>query len=177
MLIATERLLLRRFRDADVETLAVYRSDPEVARYQSWDAPFPLDRARAAVQGFQEGDPAAPGWFQWAIERTADHAHIGDVGVHLHQNLRQADLGFTLAGQFQGQGYATEAVRAILDQLFRVQGLHKVSADCDARNVASAALLRRAGFTQEGHLRAHSWFKGEWTDDLLFGLLATDRRR
>ena len=174
MLIATERLLLRRFRDSDAETLAAYRSDPDVARYQSWDAPFPLDKARAAVQGFAEGDPLAPGWFQWAIERTADRTHIGDLGVHLHQNRRQADLGFTLAAQFQGHGYAAEAVRGILDQLFRVQDLHKVSADCDARNVRSAALLERAGFRKEGHLRAHSWFKNEWTDDLLYGLLADD---
>lgn len=176
MPIATERLLLRRFSDADAETLAAYRSDPEVARYQSWDAPFPLDRARAAVQGFQEADPEAPGWFQWAIERTAGGAHLGDLGVHLHHNRRQAGLGFTLAAQFQGRGYATEAVLGMLDHLFRVQGLHKVSAECDARNVRSAALLTRAGFRQEGHLRAHTWFKGEWADDLLFGLLAEDRR-
>jgi RimJ/RimL family protein N-acetyltransferase len=174
--IATERLLLRRFSDADAETLAAYRSDQDVARYQSWDAPFPLDRARAAVQGYQEGDPQEPGWFQWAIERTADRAHLGDLGVHLHHNRRQADLGFTLAAGFQGRGYATEAVRGMLDHLFLVRGLHKVSAECDARNVRSAALLTRAGFRQEGHRRAHSWFKGEWTDDLLFGLLADDPR-
>ena len=69
---------------------------------------------------------------------------------------------------------ATEAVRGMLDDLFRVRGLHMVSAGSDARNVRSAALLVRAGFRPEGHRRAHSWLKGEWTDDLLFGLLAED---
>ena len=49
MLIATERLVLRRFRSSDAETLAAYRSDPDVARYQSWTPPVTLDQARAIV--------------------------------------------------------------------------------------------------------------------------------
>lgn len=166
--------MLRRFRDADAVTLSAYRSDPVVARYQSWDAPYPLERARAAVASYTAGDPLGPGWFQWAIERTAGHTHIGDLAVRRHENRMQADLGFTLAQEFQGHGYATEAVRGILGHLFRVEGLHKVSAECDARNTASARLLERAGFTREGHLRSHTWIKNEWTDDLLYGLLDTE---
>jgi RimJ/RimL family protein N-acetyltransferase len=146
-----------------------------VARYQSWAAPYPLDQARAAVAAFAAGDPLAPGWFQWAIERTADRAHIGDLAVNRHENRMQAELGFTLAVSFQGQGYATEAVRGIVGHLFRVEGLHKVSAECDARNTASARVLERAGFTREGRRRSHTWIKNEWTDDLLYGVLAEDQ--
>jgi RimJ/RimL family protein N-acetyltransferase len=62
----------------------------------------------------------------------------------------------------------------VLDHLFRVKGLHKVSAECDARNVASYRLLERTGFQREGLLRQHTWSKGEWTDDLLYGLLEAD---
>ena len=174
MLIATERLVLRRFRDSDAGTLSAYRSDPAVARYQSWAAPYSLEQARAAVASFAAADPLSPGWFQWAIERTADRAHIGDLGVNRHENRMRAELGFTLALSCQGQGYATEAVRGMLGHLFRVEGLHKVSAECDARNTASARVLERAGFTREGHLRSHTWIKNEWTDDLLYGLLARD---
>lgn len=175
VLIATERLVLRRFRESDAETLSAYRSDPAVAFFQTWAAPFPLDQARAAVAAFAAGDPLSPGWFQWAIERTADRAHIGDLGVRRHENRMQAELGYTLAPAAQGQGYATEAVRGILRHLFRVEGLHKVSAECDARNTASARVLERAGFTREGCRRAHTWMKNEWTDDLLYGLLADDQ--
>jgi RimJ/RimL family protein N-acetyltransferase len=172
MLITTDRLLLRRFRAADAPVLAGYRSDPEVARYQSWDAPFPLLRAETAVANFMASDPGRPGWFQYAIERIADKALIGDVAVHLHDNLLQAEIGFTLATAFQHQGYAFEAVHAVLDRLFRLQGLHKVTGECDARNLASAGLLERLGFTREGCLRQQTYLKGEWTDDLLYGLLA-----
>ena len=86
----------------------------------------------------------------------------------------QAELGFTLSPAYQGQGYATEAVRGLLDHLFVDWNLHRVSAECDARNTASARLLKRVGFKQEGLRLSNTWFKGEWTDDLLFGLLRSD---
>jgi RimJ/RimL family protein N-acetyltransferase len=174
MLIATERLVLRRFRTADAPVFAAYRSDPAVARYQSWDAPFPLLRAETAVANFIASEPDRAGWFQYAIERTADRVLIGDVAVRLHDNLMQAEIGFTLATEHQKQGYATEAVRAVLDRLFKVQGLHKVTGECDARNTGSAALMERLGFTLEGRLRQQTYIKGEWTDDLLYGLLAPE---
>jgi RimJ/RimL family protein N-acetyltransferase len=174
VLLTTERLVLRRFRPSDAGTLAGYRTDPEVARYQSWQSPYSLAKAQYAIESFAAADPDEPGWFQYAVELTAERAHIGDVGVNLHDNRRQADIGYTLASERQGHGYATEAVRAVLEHLFRVKGLHKVSAECDARNVASSRLLERTGFQREGLLRRHSWVKGEWTDDLLYGLLETD---
>jgi RimJ/RimL family protein N-acetyltransferase len=170
VLIPAERLVLRRFRPADGPALAAYRSDPDVARYQSWEPPVSPDLAAVLAIG----DPDTPGWFQYAIERTTDHALLGDIGVHLHDNRMQAEIGFTLAPEHQGQGYASEAVRAVLRHLFRVRGLHKVSAECDARNVASARLLERVGFIREGLRREQTWIKDEWTDDLIYGLLASD---
>jgi RimJ/RimL family protein N-acetyltransferase len=172
VLIATERLVLRRFRSSDAPTLSAYRSDPDVARYQSWSAPYTLDKARAAVAALALGDPEEPGWFQYAIELTADRVLIGDIGVDLHENLMQAEIGFTLDRAYQKRGYGAEAVRGLLDHLFTVRGLHKVSAEADARNTASARLLERVGFTREGLLRSHTWIKGEWTDDVLYGMLA-----
>ncbi|MDQ0955025.1 RimJ/RimL family protein N-acetyltransferase [Streptomyces phaeochromogenes] len=174
MLLETPRLVLRRFRAEDAAPLAAYRSDPLVARYQGWTAPVPLDSAVRMVRGLATGSPEEPGWFQYAIELKADRCLVGDVGVCLHENRMQAELGFTLAGDRQGHGYATEAVRAVLGDLFERRGLHRVSAECDARNDRSARLLRRVGFLQEGLLRQASWIKDEWTDDLLFGLLASD---
>ncbi|WP_433009150.1 GNAT family N-acetyltransferase [Kribbella sp. CA-294648] len=173
-MITTARLELRHFRPEDAEAFAAYRSVPEVARYQSWEAPFSLDNARTTVAGFATGDPLAPGWFQYAID--LDGRLIGDIGLNTADNLMQADLGFTLAPAYQGKGYATEAVGALLEQLFTERELHRVSAECDARNVTSARLLQRLGFRPEGFRPEYSWFKNEWTDDLLFGLLRRDWR-
>lgn len=171
MLLETPRLRLRRFRVDDAPVLAAYRSDPAVARYQTWSAPVSVADAARAVREFAEGDPARPGWFQYAVELKAGKRLIGDVGVHLHENLMQAELGFTLAAEHQGRGYAAEAVWAVLHDLFMLRGLRRVSAECDERNEASARLLQRVGFQLEGRRPAFTWLKGEWTDDLLFGLL------
>ncbi|MEV0899818.1 GNAT family protein [Actinoplanes sp. NPDC049802] len=176
MLLTTERLILRRFRASDAPVLSAYRSDPEVARYQSWEAPFPLERAQIAVRNFAAGSPDKAGHFQYAVELAAEETLIGDVYVRLHDNLRQAEIGFTFAGPYQKRGFATEAVSAVLDRLFGRQGLHKVTGECDARNVRSAALMERLGFRREGLLRQQTFLKGEWTDDLLYGLLATEWR-
>lgn len=174
MLIATRRLTLRRFRASDAACLAEYRSDPAVARYQSWDAPFPLERAELAVRNFAASSPDAAGHFQYAVELTEPGTLIGDVYVRLHDNLKQAEIGFTLATPYQRKGLAREAVSGVLDRLFRRQGLHKVTGECDARNVPSARLLERLGFRREGLLRQQTLIKGEWTDDLIYGLLAEE---
>ena len=170
----TARLRLRRFLPDDAPALAAYRSDPAVARYQTWREPVSPEAAAGLVARFAAGDPTEPGWFQYAVELAATGELIGDVGVRLDENRMQADLGFTLARAHQGRGYATEAVTALLDLLFTEHGLRRVSAECDARNTASARLLERVGFRREGRRAAHTWIKGEWTDDLLFGLLADD---
>jgi aminoglycoside 6'-N-acetyltransferase len=172
--LTTARLVVRRFRPADAEALAAYRSDPAVARYQSWQTPLSTEDAAELIRVFQAGDPTSPGWFQYAIARGEDDVVIGDVGVNRHDNGMQAEIGFTLARSSWRRGYAYEAASRVLDQLFRVDGLLRVSADCDARNQASARLLDRLGFRREGLRRAHTWIKGEWTDDLLFGLLADE---
>jgi aminoglycoside 6'-N-acetyltransferase len=172
--LRTERLVLRRFTDADAETLAAYRSEPDVARYQGWEAPFGVDRAREFIATLARTHPDTPGeWFQLAID--AHGRHIGDVALFVDgDEPRLARIGFTLAPQAQGHGYASEAVTAVLDYLFVARGKHRVSADCDARNARSAALLERIGMRREAHHLANGWWKGEWTDEYVYAVLATE---
>ena len=87
----------------------------------------------------------------------------------------QCEIGFTIAPRYQGRGYATEAVRLLVGYLF-ARGKHRITACCDARNAASAAVLGRLGMRREGHLRQSTWAKGEWTDDLLYALLQEEWR-
>jgi RimJ/RimL family protein N-acetyltransferase len=169
--IAAQRLVLRSLRASDAERVHAYRANPDVARYQSWDTQS-LDEVRAFIEAEGTLNCAEPGWHQLAIaERSTDHI-VGDLGVHiLESDLRQVELGFTLAPDAQRQGYATEAVRAILDHLFAAHGKHRVIASTDPRNERSIALLRRVGFRLEAHHRDSLWFKGAWVDDMIFALL------
>ena len=100
---------------------------------------------------------------------------IGDCAAHVDaDDPRQAEIGFTLAPEHQGHGYATEAVRRLLHYLLVERGKHRVSATCDARNTRSAALLERVGMRREGHLLESTWSKGEWTSDLHYAVLARE---
>ncbi|MEU2427440.1 GNAT family protein [Streptomyces sp. NPDC007851] len=173
----TTRLVLRGFGPRDAPALAAYRSDPDVSRYQSWGSPVPLAEAERLAAGFAAGDPRSPGWFQYAVQLRDAPGLIGDIGVCRAEDGRQAELGFTFDPAFQGRGYATEAVTRVVESLLLEEGLHRLSASCDGRNVRSAKLLERVGFRREGHLRQSTWMKGEWTDDVLFGLLASEYRR
>lgn len=175
--LAGPRLTLRRFRAADAPVFAAYRSVPEVARYQSWDSPFPVAAAEEAIGEMLARHPDTPGeWFQFAAvlrDGGPDGGElIGDCAACTDaDDPRQAEIGFTIAPAFQRRGYATEAAGLLLGYLFGARGKHRVTATCDARNLASAAVLERLGMRREGHLRESAWAKGEWTDDLVYAML------
>ena len=171
--LAGERVVLRRFQPADVTEFVAYRSSPAVARYQSWDAPYPREEGERFVQAIAHDHPDTAGeWFQFAAALRATGQLIGDcAAIPLADDPRQCEIGFTLAERYQGHGYATEAVRLLIGYLFTVRGKHRVIAYCDARNAPSAAVLERLAMRREGHLRESAWFKGEWTDDLLYAAL------
>ena len=121
-------------------------------------------------------DPRAAGWFQYAVSLREDIGGlIGDVGVNRRDDGRQAQVGFTLAPAYRGRGFAAEALARVVDHLLRTEARRLVHAECDARNVRSARLLERVGFRREGHLVRSTWFKGEWTDELLYAVLAEER--
>ena len=177
--LTTARLRLRPFQESDLVEFSAYRSDPAVARFQGWSAPFSRDQARAFLEEMQRTRPGSPGaWFQLAIERQAQPGIIGDCGFQvLEDEPRQAQIGFTLARPFQKQGYAAEAVRALLDFLFSQYELHRVTAICDALNLASATLLERLGMRREGHHLQNVWFKGAWGDEFSYAILQSEWRR
>jgi RimJ/RimL family protein N-acetyltransferase len=170
--LVTRRLVLRRFRDSDLEAFLAYRSDPEVARYQSW-ATYSREEAEAFLACQKELEPGTPGaWSQIALERRNAPGLIGDCALKvLAEDPRQAEIGFTLARAWQGHGYGAEAVAALLDHLFGTLGLHRVFAITDAENAAAAVLLERVGLRREGHLLENIWFKGAWGSEFLYAIL------
>ena len=171
------RVLVRRFRPEDVAEFVAYRSDAEVARYQSWDAPYPPDEGERFVAQMMTAHPDTPGeWFQFAVALRATGQLIGDCAALTRaDDPGQCEIGFTIAPRYQGRGYATEAVRLLVGYLF-ARGKHRITACCDPRNTASAAVLERLAMRREGHLRQSTWAKGEWTDDLLYALLREEWR-
>jgi aminoglycoside 6'-N-acetyltransferase len=176
--LSSERLLMRRFEPSDAPALAGYRSDPEVARYQGWEA-CTLGDAESMIRTSSKRDPGSPGgWFQFAVALASNGVLIGDCALRCGRATpRVAELGFSFGRAHQGQGYASEAVALLLDYAFGRLGLHRVFAITDQRNLPARALLERVGFRKEGEFREASWFKGEWTTELGYAVLASEWRR
>src|SRR5215213_4452670 len=116
--IESERLILRRFEDSDLAPFVAYRNDPEVAKYQSWDS-FDERDARAFIREMESAQPGVPGErFQFAVESKETGGLVGDCALQVDgQEPYRAELGFTLAREHQGKGFASEAVSRLLDGL------------------------------------------------------------
>ena len=127
-----------------------------------------------------EMEPGGP-WYQFIIERREDGLAIGDVGVGFDiPGERQVELGYRVVTDHQRQGYAREAVAAIVDYLIESHAVHRFVAVAAVPNVASTALLRSLGFRKEGVFLQSFLCDGEWLDDEYYALLArewTERRR
>jgi len=177
--LISDRLRLRRFTRADLTTFVAYRSDPDVARYQSWDAPYPwADGERMISELLGQHPDTAGQWFQFAMVLRGTGELIGDCASGTDAtDPRQAEIGFTLHPEFRGHGYATEGARELLGYLFGIRSKHRVTARCDPRNTASVGVLERLGMRREGCLRESTWAKGEWTDDLLYAMLEREWRQ
>ena len=107
MFLETSRLLLRQFKETDLEAFLAYRNDPEVSKYQGWDVPYPRYEAVEFVQEMAKPSPAPGKWIQTAIELKSTHEMIGDVAFHIKKDdERQAFIGYSLARPFWGCGYA-----------------------------------------------------------------------
>jgi aminoglycoside 6'-N-acetyltransferase len=173
LLFQTSRLLLRPFQETDLAAFAAYRSDPEVARYQSWTSPYTLDQAMAFLREMELVQAGAPGmWYQLAVERQGRPGLIGDCAFQVFaDDERQAQIGFTFSPTYQKQGYATEAVTGLLDYLFGERRLHRVTATCDVENDASVRLLERLGMRREAQFIENIWFKGAWGSEYVYALL------
>ena len=164
---------MRAFQDRDIQDFAEYRSDPDVAKYQDWDAPYSMEKATQFVEEMKAIRPGTPGeWYQIAIELKERGNLIGDCAFHiLAEDAQQAEIGFTLSRMHQGKGYATEAVTRLLDYLFGELRLHRIRATCDVENLASSRLLERIGMRREAHFVENIWFKGKWGSEYAYGLL------
>ncbi|MBM0257305.1 GNAT family N-acetyltransferase [Micromonospora sp. 4G55] len=174
--IRTERLLLRRYRIDDVDALLAYYSDPLVARYIPWE-PWSREFATTVVTRRLSSTGITGPESRLAVVAEHEGEVVGDVILWpADDTLSHGELGWAFHPAVSGRGFATEAVRAVIDVAFAQCGMHRVIAHVDVRNEASARLCERVGMVREAHLRRDHWTKGEWTDTLIYGLLAEQWR-
>jgi [ribosomal protein S5]-alanine N-acetyltransferase len=177
MKLHTSRLILREFRSDDWPAVLAYQKDPRYLRYYAWTG-----RTAAEVQRFvqmfidqQYEEPRTR--YQMALCLRESGDLIGNCGIRRSAAWsHDAEIGYELAPDQWGKGYATEAVGEILRFGFEELGLHRIAAWTVADNAASARVLEKAGFSLEGRLRDRESFKGQYWDVLVFGILAEEWR-
>jgi RimJ/RimL family protein N-acetyltransferase len=148
--LVTERLVIRRFQLADAGRLAAYRSDPEVAKFQSWSTSFSETDALEFIRLMTLKHPGAPGdWFQFAVVAGDCGRLVGDCGLCCpSQPPWVAELGFSLDPAWQGQGYAGEALRAVSDYALGTLGFQRVLGVADRGNSRACRLMESMGWSE-----------------------------
>jgi RimJ/RimL family protein N-acetyltransferase len=176
--IHTERLVLRPFEPGDLDALADMTSLPEVARYLYWEprsraeATASLQKKMAATRIEREGEILS-----LAVTPLSGGSPVGDLTLVYSSAVHaQAEIGYIFHPAVHGRGWATEAVRALVDLAFDGLGVHRVFGQIDGRNAASGAVLERLGLRREAHLVENEWVKGTWTDEVIYAVLAREWR-
>lgn len=142
----TERLVLGRSVPEEAEAISAYRSDPDVRIHQGWDRTDP-DGIRTEIEEMAGRAPGEPGgWVQFSVHEREGGRLVGDIG------LCRADgepgvikVGYTVAPAFQGRGYATEAMGALVAYAFDVLGAEVVRAYASAENAPSIRVAEKVG--------------------------------
>jgi RimJ/RimL family protein N-acetyltransferase len=177
----TERLFIRAAapEDANEANAAVIESRAELTPWMSWaEQELDLDAVRenfirARVRFMLRED------LRFHLFLGTDRQRfVGSTGLHrIDWSVPRLEIGYWLRTSFTGQGYATEAVRGLRDFAFRELDAERLEIWCDARNERSAAVARRAGFTQEALLRRNERdTAGELSDSLGFAMLREEWR-
>jgi RimJ/RimL family protein N-acetyltransferase len=130
-----------------------YSVHPENLRFQPVE---PMTEANAAAFLARQATidtSAGQCWMMCAVERRTDGRMVGEVGVYLSPAIeRTGNIGWAIHPDYQGQGLASEAARALLDHLFVERNLHRVTATGNPRNVASTRVMERLGMRREGSM-------------------------
>ena len=174
MILPTPRLILRDFEAEDWRRVFEYQSQPQHARFNSWNQRSAKD-VQAFVNRFIDWQNEIPRTrYQLAIIHRADEKLIGNCGIRSVSLFGDAELGFELDTLYWQQGYATEAANAMLEYAFSQLRLPRVRAQCVSENAASARVLRRLGMNFEKTERNALWMKDKWWDTDHFTLSGED---
>lgn len=169
IIIKTDRLFIRILEMKDKEDFFKYRSMPEIYQYQSWRPKLISE----IVDFINKNADVCPNtentWLQLAVSLNEGQM-IGDIGIHFMDD-DQIEIGYTLSPEYQGNGYALEAVKAVINYAFSELKKHRITASVDPDNIQSIKLLERIGFRKEAHFIKSFRMDDQWYDDCIYAML------
>ena len=169
--LETERLLLRRVNENDVNEVFALRSNPETMKY----IPRPLvkttDDALEHIAMIDSKIINNEG-INWAITYKDNPKLIGIIG---HYRIKaehfRAEVGYMLLPEYNGKGIVSEAVKEVVKYGFNEMKLHSIEAIIDPENFGSEKVLQKCGFVKEAHLKENEFYEGRFLDTVIYSIL------
>ena len=172
--LCTERLVLRKISVSDAEDMFAYSANEDLTRYLLWDPHPDLFYTEHYIRYLQERY-AAGDFYDFAVVSKETGRMIGTVGfTSFDLPNRSAEIGYVIAPNSQGRGYATEAVTRLISFGFDECALERISAVCMKENLASMRVMEKCGLKREGLLRSAVFAKGEMRDVYLSAITKKD---
>jgi ribosomal-protein-alanine N-acetyltransferase len=176
-MLETDRLLLRRLTLEDVDDYYAFASDPLVTLHTIWMSHKSIEDSliylRAVIQKYEMRES-----FHWGIILKETNQVIGRSGlIHCDTPHQKAEIGFGLSSRYWGQGIITEANQAILQYAFEQLEINRIEGRCNRDNLASAKSMEKLGMAFEGMLRKQLKIQGQFIDQKMYGILASDYAR
>lgn len=177
-MIETSRLILRPMRVDDASDLLEYQSNPDIVRYIPWPegnaetVKKHIERTLAESKELplDEGDYLV---LVWELKDSGKVIGQSNISMQSKEHLR-GEVGWVTHQDYQRQGFAFEASKAMLKFGFEVMGLHRIVAEMDTRVPASAAVAQKLGMRKEAELKEVEYFKGEWCDMWIYAILKSE---
>jgi len=170
MLIVTERLIIREITQEDLDAVYEYTKNPEIFKYMPF-GPSTYENAKRRIERLiekQSQDPRTD--FDVAITLRESEKLIGGCRLKKVSDI-EGHVGYILARDQWGNGYATETAKALTDYGFSELNLHRVYATVHPENAASIRVLEKVGMRYEGRLRENMLYDEGYGDSLIYSIL------
>jgi len=169
--LETERLILRRIDKNDVAEVLALRGNPEIMKY----IPRPLAKteedALAHITMIEEKIINNTG-INWGITIKESPKLIGIIGHYrIQPENHRAEIGYMSLPEYNGKGFITEAIKAVVEYGFEQMNLHSIEAVIDPENIASERVLQKNGFVKEAHILENEYWDGKFWDTVIYSLL------
>ena len=175
--LESERLLIRNLRDSDLDDFFLYRSNPQITKFQGFDTYTNKEQAMNFISSMKDKKFGLEGeWLQLGIilksQIESDNKLIGDCAVNISDNTAQ--IGCTISNLHQKKGYAKEVLHMLMKYLFEEHNIRRIVETTDEENISAQKLLESLGFRKEGLFIENCFIKGKWCNDIQYAMLKSE---
>lgn len=149
--IETDRLILRRYKESDIDAIYEIITDERLSKYIKFPNLTKDEELECIKQWINEADDSK--YEKWVLERKTDGVVVGNIDVNtVVKKHNYCNVGYTIRFDYWGNGYAAEALKAVSDHLLNNSGYYLVECSCNELNIQSSKVMLKAGFKKDGYI-------------------------